>query len=64
MLVAPPPSIRPIFEVVSSSILPICIFDMASDATTIAFIPFSGSIPACAFLPLNVHLIFSIAGAL
>ena len=41
-----------------------CILLIAFDATTIALIPFSGSIPACAFFPLKVISIASIAGAL
>ena len=50
-------------DVVSSSILPIFIFERASAAINIALIPFSGSIPAWAFLPLNVAFTKYLLGA-
>ena len=64
MFVAPPPSILPIFEVVNESILPMCMLLIAWEATNIAFNPFSGSIPACAFFPWKEIFIDCWAGAL
>ena len=54
MLRASPPTNVPMFATVSSSIRPSCIAATASAATLMALMPFSGSTPACAFLPWKV----------
>src|SRR5438552_2964685 len=51
MLVARPPSMRPMFAVVSASMRPSRMLAIASAATRIALTPRSGAMPACAALP-------------
>ena len=64
MLVAIPPSIIPIFNVVSSSIRPILRVLIAFAAATIECIPFSGAKPACEDFPFMVTVKDKIVGAL
>ena len=63
MLLASPPVNLPMFATVSSSILPSGIAAIASAATFIALIPFSGSTPACAARPLMVTVRSTAVGA-
>src|SRR5687768_11011585 len=63
MLLAIPPSMRPMFAVVSASTRPRRMAAMASAATLMALMPCSGAIPACASSPCTVNCMRLAAGA-
>src|SRR6267378_2675333 len=63
MLVARPPSMRPMFAVVSASIRPSRMPAIACAATWIALTPRSGAMPACAARPRTTTSMWFAPGA-